>query len=79
MNRRYGRVLLPCQNTWAKQHKGGKNYFGSQFQRFQIHLALMIWIFGEAEHHSGDGVVEQSCLPHDIQESESQRRAQDQK
>jgi hypothetical protein len=50
----------------------GKGFFCLTVSEASVHncLASSLWAYGEAEHHGEEGIVEQSCSFHGVQEAE---------
>jgi hypothetical protein len=46
------RLSFTVTNTWEKSFRGGKVYFGSQFQ-FKVGYTTHFSAWGEADHHGG--------------------------
>jgi hypothetical protein len=59
----------------------GKSLFWSMVSEVLVHghLASSLWIYGKAEHHGREYMVEQSCSPHGSQKAKKkpEERARD--
>lgn len=63
-------LFVTVMNTWEKQHRGGKIYFGSPFQRFYSMVGWFHYVGPEmTENIMVKGMEEKSFSAHDSQET----------